>query len=263
MEPLCENGSIHRFDPRTGIWVTLTPSSPSSPFPCARSYHSSCPTPTGLIVHAGCGDKTMGRLKDTWHFDIPSRQWTPLADGPGDPRGGTAIAYDAIRAGVWRFGGYNGVTELGGMIDFLPLTFEESTRKDGTIWQTKPDRKLDQSTVNASSINSRLIGPLARSVSALHVIHGKVITMFGEGKPSPTGGHDAAGSFHSDVWAYDAESDAWEELDDLCKDGKAMPAPRGWFGSDVGERGIVIWGGLNDANERIADGWLFENARGI
>ena len=35
---------------------------------------------------------------------------------------------------------------------------------------------------------------------------------------------------------------------------------RGWFGScdagDAAKSGIIIWGGIDERNERLGDGWL-------
>ena len=51
--------------------------------------------------------------------------------------------------------------------------------------------------------------------------------------------------------AYDDEDDA----------SAAGPGPRGWISSgtmgDLEENGIVIWGGLDDGNKRLGDGWIF------
>lgn len=101
-------------------------------------------------------------------------------------------------------------------------------------------------------------GPGARSVTALIPSTAgsgppKLLVIMGEGKPSPTGGHDAAGGFYDDVWSFDPTSGKWEQVVIASGGG---PGPRGWFGADVHGEGAVVWGGLNGANEREGDGWV-------
>jgi len=251
MTPLLESGAIHHFSPSSNTWTRITPP-PSVPFPCARSYHASTPLPNGLLVHAGCGDKATGRLRDTWYFDFTSKTWTQLEDAPGDPRGGTAVVFDMERRGVWRFGGFNGKVEMGGGIDFLRLNLGEEGIEQGEkgVWET---RFFGEGN-GASGDGVLAKGPGPRSVTALHVLNGKVLTVFGEGNPSPTGGHDSAGNFYGDVWAYDAGSGEWEEIPVESQDGG--PGERGWFGSDCSDGGMVVWGGLDAGNERVGDGWV-------
>ena len=84
------------------------------------------------------------------------------------------------------------------------------------------------------------------------------MTCFGEGKPSPTGGHDSAGKFWGDVWVFSLSSASWKEVEvQLGDGGDASPGERGWFGSDVdGDGRVVIWGGIDKGNERLGDGWI-------
>jgi len=49
----------------------------------------------------------------------------------------------------------------------------------------------------------------------------------------------------------------YDDEDDASAEG---PGPRGWIGSavmgDLEENGIVIWGGLNERNAKLGDGWI-------
>lgn len=51
---------------------------------------------------------------------------------------------------------------------------------------------------------------------------------------------------------------AYDDEDDVSAAG---PGPRGWISSgtmgDLEENGIVVWGGLDDGNNRLGDGWIF------
>lgn len=245
MTPLDEAGAVHSFSPTTMTWTKLTPT--TSAYPCARSYHTGTASSTHLIVHAGCGDASTGRLRDTWLFDVTSLAWTRIDDAPGDPRGGSAIT--VLDDKLWRFGGFNGKTELGGAIDCIVL-------KDNLVeakWETVT---FGQSAGLARGEEGDLVGnsdgPGHRSVHALLPLNGLILTLFGEGKPSVTGGHDAAGNFWGDVWAFDPSSRSWEQV----RTKGQTPGERGWFAADHARGKVVVWGGIDASNERLTDGWV-------
>lgn len=245
-----EDGGVYCFTPSTSSWSFIAPS--SSSYPCASSYHCATSTPTHLIIHAGCGVSSGSRLHDTWSFEIKSREWCRLADAPGDPRGGSAICHSAEK--VWRFGGYNGKTELGGGIDCLALSSSPS-EPPSAEWETiRFGETNDLGRGEQDGLAPGTHGPGARSVCALLSMDGKLVTFFGEGNPSPTGGHDAAGHFWGDVWSFDPSTNQWDELNVDGKDGG--PGERGWFAAADTENGVILWGGIDGRNERLGDGWL-------
>ena len=172
-----------------------------------------------------------------------------LEDAPGDPRGGTTTAWSDGQ--IWRFGGFNGKTEIGGMIDVLP--FSDISPNLNRSWSTVPYSK---------SSNLESLGPGARSVAAIHSFgQDTLMTLFGEGKPSPTGGHDSAGNFWGDVWSFSPSSSSWTERKVEVKDQDVQnggPGERGWFASDMDLEGgkVVIWGGIDQGNKRLGDGWI-------
>ncbi|OCF31650.1 hypothetical protein I317_07482 [Kwoniella heveanensis CBS 569] len=267
MTPLDEQGAIHVFDPSTSQWTKLSPTPRSTPnpssYPCARSYHCSTVTPDGrLIIHAGCGDASTGRLKDTWSFDPSTSEWSQLPDAPGDPRGGSSLAVGSDGR-IWRFGGFNGKTEVGGSIEYLKGGVADCRVGETPKWESiifgKSTSGLGRNGPNsATALLSSTTGPGARSVTGLHVIDELVVVMGGEGKPSSTGGHDAAGNFWDDVWAFDSSDQRWDQLDLKVEGSKeGVMEPRGWFASDVvSESSIIVWGGINSKNERLSDGWI-------
>lgn len=242
MAPIDESGLVYEYDPSARAWSALKPAVGEHPSP--RSYHSAAGAPGTFVIHGGCA--ASGRLRDTWAFDVSSRAWRKLADAPGLGRGGTALA--VLDGRVWRFGGFDGTTEAGGAIDSVPLTgaSEWSTTVFGA--QTGLGRDADR----GSKLQGADDVPGPRSVSGLHRVGDRLVLLYGEGRPSHTGGHDAAGSFWDDVWAYDPRSEGWSKV----ATGAEKPAARGWFASDAGAAGLALSGGLDDSNVRQRDTWV-------
>lgn len=163
------------------------------------------------------------------------------ASAPGSPRGGTSIA--ALGSFVLRFGGFNG-EELGGSVDVF--------HPDTNSWISRPFTA----------------GPGNRSVTTFlpHPAFPttKAILAFGEKSPS-SDGHNAAGTFWNDIWIYHYEGDQWEKAqvenahvltDGGCGWGAGTPETGG------GVPQIVVWGGLNERNERIGRGWRIKFSTG-
>jgi hypothetical protein len=156
---------------------------------------------------------------------------------------------------VYRMGGFNGKTEVGGCIDVF--TLGSSAERDGLAgsWETVMyESAVGLGRGGEGQLQATESGPGARSVTALLPLGSRLVSIMGEGKPSPTGGHDAAGNFWDDVWSYDPEVKKWERLQ------VAGPEARGWFAADSDGERVVLWGGLNGANERLGDGWVLESA---
>lgn len=205
-----------------------------------------------FYVHAGCRDN--GRLSDLWAFHTRTREWQRLPDAPPPARGGPSTAC-TVDGRVWRLNGFDG-SELGGSLD----VYDPDTNR----WTS-----VEYAADGVSS-------PPPRSVSALLpiTVGGReyLVTLFGEACPSPLG-HQGAGQFLSDVWAFDVCGEKWSEVmimgihparqqegDIRGDEGTPAPEARGWFGADVlcdcQGNAIVIQGGLNEANERLSDLWV-------
>jgi hypothetical protein len=75
-----------------------------------------------FIIHAGVlADGT--RTNDVWAFDVHARTWKKLPEAPGPARDGAALALAKSR--LYRFGGSDGTTEIGGQLDVLRLGLDE------------------------------------------------------------------------------------------------------------------------------------------
>ncbi|KAF9882049.1 kelch domain-containing protein [Colletotrichum karsti] len=246
-----------------------------------------------FFVHGGClagGERT----NDLWAFDVRSRVWSQLPSAPGPARGGAAICVSKSR--LFRFGGFDGKSELGGQLDFIHLemdTFDDGVSKSEIAvhgrggWQS-----IVQGAKTSEEEIHQVPGqtwPGNRSVAGLEAVtvgggREYLLLIMGEREPSPDG-HSGAGAMWDDVWAFQVpphgmtaasvrdamwSTMGWqtgegkwtrlttEPYDDDNDDGE--PAPRGWFATspmgDVEETGVVVWGGLSSENKRLRDGWI-------
>lgn len=267
-----------------------------------------------FIVHGGCLENG-GRANDTWAFDVHSRVWQELPSAPGKPRGGTSLAVAGGK--LWRYGGFNGESEEGGQLDYLALGVDDindqSVEGDVVLsakgeWKSIQAEDLpghpaptkveggDEESAQPLAKTDKPYWPGNRSVAGMQTVtiggvagREYLILLFGERDPS-NAGHEAAGKFWDDIWAYEltrpttaasvmgavfgnksgagaaatepgkwfkVETEAYDDEDDTSAAG---PGPRGWFATahmgELEERGVVVWGGLNDANQRLGDGWI-------
>lgn len=321
MQPLEENGRVWIYNTRTDSWTYLDPM-PGTPYPAARSYHSSVaiakPEPKlqtagtdnvlddtqigktaeealtdeqsgghgTFFVHAGC--PASGRTNDLWAFDVMSRTWKEYPEAPGKPRGGTSLAISKQR--IYRYGGFNGEGEEGGKVDILEL---QLTTMTGIGSSTEVSVSARGNWQTLDFVEEDMHRPGNRSVAGLHTItagRGReyLILFLGERDPSSQG-HQGAGKFWGDVWAFQCPPQGmtvasfdhatrqalgketgeglWTRIEVADAEGlegedvrQLMPGDRGWFGSssmgDLDVSGIVLWGGLNNLNERKDDGWI-------
>lgn len=267
-----------------------------------------------LVVHGGCF--TEGRASDTWAFDVRSRVWQELPAAPGAPRGGTSLAVASGK--LWRFGGFNGESEEGGQLDYLPLGIDSFDDRGGAAdvvlsakgeWKSilaeqvaehvsgedaeaGDDEAADEKPL-AKPASSSAPWPGHRSVAGLQTVNNAgreyLVLLLGERDPSDDG-HNAAGKFWDDVWAYElprptaassfvenwfgraphagsaaAAEGKWFKVaagayDDEDVGAAKGPGPRGWFATahmgQLEERGLVVWGGVDGENSRLGDGWI-------
>ncbi|KAI1748049.1 hypothetical protein F4782DRAFT_518507 [Xylaria castorea] len=184
-----------------------------------------------FIIHAGClaadDDGGGARTSDVWAFDVHARTWKQLPDAPGPARGGAALALAKGR--LYRFGGFDGETELGGRLDVLQLILDEFD--DQTIrgeigifargtWESIVAPSSSSENAAAEVASSETAGltasphagtssdpwPSPRSVANLSLVQAGggreyLVLSLGESAPSPDG-HASAGRFHADVWAF-------------------------------------------------------------
>ncbi|KAG6997501.1 hypothetical protein G7Y79_00040g076660 [Physcia stellaris] len=230
-----------------------------------------------IFIHGGCPAK--GRLGDLWAFDIASRSWSAYPDAPGPARGGPSLTYSFKR--LYRYGGFDGKHELGGQIDYLDISVS-SAAKGESISHDGQWKSVEVPPDAASPGN--------RSVAGLHPVttgqgRNYLLLLLGEGSPSSSG-HDAAGQFWDSVWSFQLQPESmtaaslkdatrrllhaktgegvWAQVDipeSTKQEGQLEgPGPRGWFasaqGHDIGTETVVLWGGVQESNERAADGWI-------
>lgn len=189
------------------------PDPPNAPLSSAPASDTLEPASEGsygtIFVHAGCLSSG-GRMSDLWSFDLSKRTWAEMPSAPDPSRGGTSLAI--VRDRLYRFGGFDGITEIGGQVDFLDLNMEdEYNDKSGTgvmpisprgEWRSNifaPEARVDGSGGNKT-------GPGYRSVCGFAPVstgQGReyLLIICGEGTAS-TQGHEGAGKFYDDVWSF-------------------------------------------------------------
>ncbi|KAL8671513.1 MAG: hypothetical protein Q9168_003982 [Polycauliona sp. 1 TL-2023] len=303
MEALDEQGAVWEYDTALDHWTRLTPIK-GSLCPRPRSYHSSTATvhplpmqtdrteatPAHLdpeahgtvFIHAGC--TSSGRLNDLWGFDIAARTWSPFPDAPGSARGGSSLTMAGNR--LYRFGGFDGKSEIGGQIDYLDTmttTFDDQGGK-GEMAVNSTTGKWETVASTASPM------PGNRSVTGLQPVttgqgRNYLVLFLGE-RDASSSGHAGAGRFWDDVWSFQLRPDGmtaasfkdaarqmvgantaehtWAPVDipesSMTEGKQPGPGPLGWFssaqGHDLDPCSIVLWGGLKSDNTRSPDGWM-------
>lgn len=247
-----------------------------------------------LFVHAGCLSDG-NRTADLWAFDISSRAWSQMPSAPGPRRGGTSIAL--VKDRLYRFGGFDGKHEIGGAVDWLDLVSSTYDDKAGRgEMPLHPSQRGWQSDAFPVGSDNRG-GPRDRSVAGMIPVstgQGRNYLMIFGGETTPSGeGHAGAGKFLDDCWTFQlkpeggtaaAVKDAargvvmgkntgeaevqevryYNEERVMTQEGQHKPmVGRGWFAAgaagDVGASNtVVLWGGVNEENERLGDGWIIE-----
>jgi hypothetical protein len=247
MSALPEDSRIWAFSTITQTWTALD-APPNTPRPETRSYHAMASTPfpgppkaeakvnvanvlTGdtpnpatdlkemkensygtIFLSSGCLSSG-GRTSDLWSFDLASLTWAemPSASEPG--RGGTSLT--VVKDKLYRFGGFDGKTELGGQIDVLELNIADEFNDQGGegIMAVSPRgqwRKiLISPEADRDGKGGNKLGPTNRSVAGLvyvKTVSGRqyLVIIAGEGKASDQG-HAGAGKFLDDVWTFEVK----------------------------------------------------------
>lgn len=278
MEALEEDGAVWEYDTKFNQWSRLTPVK-GSPYPQARSYHSSAstahPLPSSedhteaahgdidperhgtVFIHAGC--TASGRLSDLWGFDVAARTWAQFPDAPGEARGGTSLAFTQDR--LYRYGGFDGKMELGGQIDYIQFTTTTFHDQGG-----RGELAVVSATGKWETIKSSPDSPIPgnRSVAGLQAVttgqgRNYLVLFLGERAPSSSG-HEGAGRFWDDVWSFQLRpqgmtaasfKDATRELVG------AKTGENSWAPVDIPESSMT--GGTQDAPGQL--GW-FASAQG-
>lgn len=95
--------------------------------------------------------------------------------------------------------------------------------------------------------------PSPRSVFAASELPGtNQVILFGGEREASDLGHAGAGEFISDLHLLDLGSMNWQKLEAEV----GGPSPRGWGGMAARDaQHLILFGGLNAANERLGDVW--------
>ncbi|KAL4430939.1 hypothetical protein ABPG75_006195 [Micractinium tetrahymenae] len=242
---------LHRFDTAASAWseVALAPGSPAPP---ARSYHAMAAAGGKLYLFGGCGAGSAGRLNDLWEFDPASLAWRQLPSSDAiKGRGGPGFA--ATPGALFVVAGFTG--QEANDVHRFDLATES--------WDCPRCCGGPAQHGSAAAGCSHAEAPVqlpARSVCAVaahacgacaHANH--VVCFGGEVDPS-TQGHAGAGGYSNELFCLDTSCQHWHR----CTPAGAPPAPRGWMAATACAAGVVVHGGNDVNNQRLADMWLLE-----
>lgn len=223
-------GDLHAFDVMTGRWSEL---SATGTTPCARNYHAACSGGNALYVFGGCG--SAGRLADLWRYDCSSGKWEELPSSDAiKGRGGAGFV--AGQSNLWVIGGFTG---------------KESSDIHRFDLIAGAWHQVEASSSNEREFTARSVfGRGFHSCTASGCGFSESIFVFG-GEIDPSDlGHAGAGQFCNETFCLDTSTCTWRLL---AGKGDA-PVARGWMAStDLPGRGMIISGGVDDANGRLGD----------
>ncbi|KUI61052.1 Leucine-zipper-like transcriptional regulator 1 [Cytospora mali] len=242
-----------------------------------------------FIIHSGCFAEG-GRANDTWAFDIRSRldcldlvvddfsEATGERDVVLSARGGWKSIFPDQLPG-------SPAAPLVAAAEGAPPVAEATTGEEDAAVPLKAEAAEPNWPGNRSVAGMQTVtmgGPGGREY---------LVLLLGERDPSEAG-HEAAGKFWDDIWAYElprptmassalgavfgrarsgsrtldrpaegkwfrVETEAYDDDDEAAAEG---PGPRGWFAAghmgELEERGVLIWGGVDGTNKRLGDGWI-------
>ncbi|KAK2000298.1 kelch domain-containing protein [Colletotrichum falcatum] len=221
-----------------------------------------------LVLHGGRTSKGQEATTETWMYNFDSLAWTELPPSPQPPLAAAFVDNVLYTIGV--------DSSMSGAIHYLDLKSNAEDRE-------KPNA-LEWKTVNFPT-NPLTPGPRPREGGALVPVNTGVgrhylVYMFGEKSTS------AEKDFYTDIWALqlpthgfsaaaikdairnklprtDSGEFSWAEVEfvtteEVKKEGKAHPGPRGFFGADAADgKSVVFWGGVT-ALGREGDGWILQ-----
>ena len=227
---------LWKWKTKTKEWVEMKDAGGDGP-PEPRSYHACASLEDKFYVFGGCGSD--GRLADLHEFNTTTNEWKRLPDPPSlAGRGGATLEAipdgdgdgDGSGAGtIFLFSGFEGKESR----DLLTLNL--ATKQ----WTVHPKPSL----------------VTERSVCASFALPGRMVVFGGEVNPSDKG-HDGAGAFSKEVFAFDPMGG----VSALAVKQEEGPVERGWAdAAALGDFSGFIYGGLtgSDADpKRLGDAWV-------
>ena len=230
---------LHAFDANLKTWIQLKQNmTDEENTPPPRSYHTMTSLKNKLYIFGGCS-ADHGRLNDLFEFDLVQSKWKKLkSDDRIAPRGGAGLcAFESPNESVessclYVIGGFKG-EEIDDVFKY------DLNKNEWTQIQSLP-RKLSVFACSAVNSDKWLID--GKRVRIL--VHG------GEIDPS-TKGHNGAGEFSSDLYAFDGEK--WH----ILKISGDKPTNRGWHSSCFDEENdtFYVFGGNLEDNKRTNELW--------
>ena len=229
---------LYEYDTETNIWNQLKPNLISNENPPPRSYHTMTSLKNKLYVFGGCS-ADHGRLNDLFEFDLTQNKWKQLkSDDRIAPRGGSSLcSFESSNEAaepscLYLVGGFKG--------EELDDVFKYDLAQDVWTQESSMPRKL--SVFAGSSVNNDKLIIDGKKVRLL--VHG------GEIDPS-TKGHNGAGEFSSDIYAFNG--DKWHILSNNHGE---KPSNRGWHAGCYGfDNKFYIFGGNLEDNNRTNELW--------
>jgi N-acetylneuraminic acid mutarotase len=215
------NGETWAYDVVSNTWTEMKPASG----PTARtSFGLAYDSESDRVILFGGEDAIAWSVSDTWAYDYNTNTWTEMAKGPGN-RSGFRMAYDSESDRIILFGGFRNPNE------FLNDTWAYDFNSD-TWTQMQP----------GTSPKGRNMTSLTYDKQTDRVI------LFG-------GFVDF--SLRADTWAYDFNTDTWEEI----KSSEGTP-PRGRHSHvmvyDAEADRTILYGGHTGG----AETWMLETSTG-
>ena len=229
-------GDLHSFDFPTATWAELHPQGKTPP---SRNYHVAVSVGASLYIFGGCGQA--GRMADLWRYDTASGAWEELpssADIKG--RGGAGFVAQGEDALIV-VGGFTG-TESSDVHRF-DLRAQRWERLDVSSTVPVP--------FTARSVFARASHACDTGAGCGHAGH--VLVFGGEVDPSDLG-HSGAGQFSDQTFCLDPSALTWHGV----AAGGEAPGPRGWAASAAAPAGLVVSGGIDEANARLGDLYLLD-----
>lgn len=269
---------IWLWDTEVSKWHKVTPSGPSTPV--SRYDHKLFHYGGHLILFGGRSDAQTA-LKDTYFFDFTAHSWFQLPDAPvhsddvalvdgtlylvtKSPAEGICHVYSL------EIGGHvPGPKSLEGL-EWHRVVFQSEAPSPG------PDLRSGASLL-----------PVSTGYGRQYLTY-----LFGSQLPSSENTDpEKPEAYYSDLWTYQVPSKStkptswtdfkpaalkdtirdklgyssggfeWAEVEVMTTEqtsheGKVHPGPRAFFGADVEDHSIVMWGGTNAKGEKEADGWV-------
>jgi len=243
-----DKNTLYTFDTQIGKWF-LPKTNGKVPLP--RSYHSSTVVGKRIFIFGGCSGKS--RLNDLHSFNTETNTWeehstTPPKKAPSC-RGGPSLTGFRINdvfdqtdnleddnALLLLFGGFDG-KEKGDLHAF--------NTKTGT-WEEWTDQVKGDIPSPRSVLASTELG------------RNKAFIFGGERDPSSIG-HLGAGKFYRDSYVFDVKTRVWtkvsddDQVDNSTNKLVQQPTPRGWLSAAGSMDKVVLFGGLDETNTRLAD----------